>query len=409
MFARSHLSPSVRFRRGPVALVALVALAVVLAGCGSAPTPAAGSSGSSGISTSGSSTSGSGASGSGPDGAGPATEPAGGAAGSGAASSGAASSGAPSSAGASGAPSGAGASGAAGNYRPVTVNNCGFSETFTAPPQRVVVIKSTSLEMLLALGLGDRIVGTAFLDGPVPPEQRAAAERIPQLAQQVPGREALLGATPDLVYAGWESNLTDQGAGNREGLLADGVRSYVSPAACKNKKYQPDPLTFDTVNNEIRELAAIFGVPERAEALIAKNTATLAAVKKKVAARSGPAPRVLWYSSGSDQPYVGAGIGAPAMIMRELGWQNIFADVSDTWASVSWEQVVAADPQLIVLVDATWNTAAKKKAQLAAGPAKDVDAVRNQRYLTVRFPATEAGVANVEAVSTLAEQWQQLP
>lgn len=406
MFARSHVSPSALFRRGPVALVALVALAaVVLAGCGSAPTPAAGSNGSSGISTSGSSSSGSSTSSSGPAGVGPAAEPASGAAGGGAAGSGAANSGAAN----SGAPSSAGASGAAGNYRPVTVNNCGFSETFTAPPQRVVVIKSTSLEMLLALGLGDRIVGTAFLDGPVPPEQRAAAERIPKLAQQVPGREALLGAKPDLVYAGWESNLTDQGAGNREGLLADGVSSYVSPAACKNKKYQPNPLTFDTVNNEIRELAAIFGVPERAEALIAKNTATLAAVKKKVAARSGAAPRVLWYSSGSDQPYVGAGIGAPAMIMRELGWQNIFADVSDTWASVSWEQVVAADPQLIVLVDATWNTAAKKKAQLAAGPAKDVDAVRNQRYLTVRFPATEAGVANVEAVSTLAEQWQQLP
>lgn len=273
----------------------------------------------------------------------------------------------------------------------------------------MVVIKSTSLEMMLALGLGDKIVGTGFLDGPVPPGQRAAAAGIPQLAQQVPGREALLGVSPDFVYAGWESNLTDQGAGDRAGLLADGVRSYVSPAACKNKKYQPNPLTFGTVNDEIRELAAIFGVPERAEALIAKNDAVLAAAKKLAPTQGGRAPRVLWYSSGTSQPYVGAGIGAPAMIMRELGWQNVFAGIDDTWASVSWEEVVAADPELIVLVDAGWNPASKKKAELAAGPAKDVDAVRQQRYLTIRFPATEAGVANAEAVRSLAEQRRKLP
>ena len=51
---------------------------------------------------------------------------------------------------------------------PVTVDNCGTEVTFDAPPGRVVTIKSTSTELMLALGLADRIVGTAFADGPVP-------------------------------------------------------------------------------------------------------------------------------------------------------------------------------------------------------------------------------------------------
>src|SRR4051794_3788804 len=60
----------------------------------------------------------------------------------------------------------------------VEVQNCGTDVTFTSPPQRVVTIKSTSTEMLLALGLGDRIVGTAFQDGPVPDEWAAAEDGV---------------------------------------------------------------------------------------------------------------------------------------------------------------------------------------------------------------------------------------
>ena len=64
---------------------------------------------------------------------------------------------------------------------PVTVDNCGTPVTLDAPPERVVTIKSTSTEMLLALGLGDRIVGTAFSDGPVPErsEERRVGKECP--------------------------------------------------------------------------------------------------------------------------------------------------------------------------------------------------------------------------------------
>ncbi|MCQ1952088.1 hypothetical protein [Arthrobacter sp. zg-Y238] len=49
---------------------------------------------------------------------------------------------------------------------PFTVDNCGTPVTFEQPPEEVVAIKSTSIEMLLALGLEDRISGVAFPDGP---------------------------------------------------------------------------------------------------------------------------------------------------------------------------------------------------------------------------------------------------
>ncbi|MGY4645988.1 putative F420-0 ABC transporter substrate-binding protein [Cellulomonas sp. URHB0016] len=285
-------------------------------------------------------------------------------------------------------------------FSPVSVDNCGTAVTVDAPPQRVLTIKSTATEMLLALGLADRVVGTAFADGPVPAELQADYDAIPVVSDKVPGQEAVLALAPDLVYGGWESNFSADGAGDRATLADRGITSYVSPAACKEAGYMPDPLTFEAVFDEIREVAAIFGVPDRAEALVSEQQQTLAAVTKPTARTTA-----LWYSSGSDQPYVGAGIGAPQMIMDAAGLTNVFAGVHDTWTSTGWEQVVAADPDVIVLVDATWNTADKKIELLESNPAtSQLDAVREHRYLTVPFPAAEAGVRNAAAVASLDEQ-----
>ena len=49
----------------------------------------------------------------------------------------------------------------AGTY-PLTIDNCGQTITLDAAPERVVTIKSTATEMLLSLGLGDKIVRVGF-------------------------------------------------------------------------------------------------------------------------------------------------------------------------------------------------------------------------------------------------------
>lgn len=283
---------------------------------------------------------------------------------------------------------------------PLTVDNCGVEVTVPEPPQRVVTIKSTATEMLLALGVGDRIVGTGFPDGPVPAELADEAAGLTVLSDKVPSAEVVLQAEPDLVYAGWESNLTAEGAGDRATLAQLGVATYVSPSACKDPAYQPDRLTFDDVFDQVTEMGALLGVPEAAAGLVADQRSALEGLEPDDRGLTA-----LWYSSGDDVPYVGAGIGAPQMIMDALGVENIAAGVADTWASFSWEQVAQDDPDVIVLVDATWNSADKKRAELAANPATaHLTAVVNERYLVVPFAAGEAGVRNVPATVDLAEQ-----
>ncbi|KAE8764341.1 putative F420-0 ABC transporter substrate-binding protein [Georgenia thermotolerans] len=283
---------------------------------------------------------------------------------------------------------------------PRTVASCGVEATLAAPPQRIVTIKSSATEMVLALGAGDRLVGTAFADGEPPAALADAAATAPVLAEKNPAPEAVLELEPDLVYAGWESNLSADGAGERSMYADLGIATYVSPAACKAPTYQPDKLTFDLVFDEITEAGRILGEEDAAARLVADQRAELAAVAPSDAGLSA-----LWYSSGEDAPYVGAGIGAPQMILEAVGLENVAADVADTWTALSWEAVAERAPDVIVLVDSSWNTAAHKIDLLEANPVTAaLPAVRERRYLTVPFPATEAGVRNVAAVTDLAAQ-----
>lgn len=284
---------------------------------------------------------------------------------------------------------------------PLTIDNCGTELTLDAAPGRVVTIKSSTTELLLALGLGDRIVGAAALDGPVPEEY--AADLV-ELSDGVPGQEVVLALEPDLVYAGWESNFSTEGVGERDRLAQFGVASYVSPAACKGDGYQPDPLTFDTVFDEIIEAGALFDAADAATGLVTEQRAALDDLEPV-----DGAPTALWYSSGRATPYVGAGIGSPQMIMLAAGLDNIFDDISDSWSSVSWETVVQADPDVIVLVDSDWNTADSKIATLEEHPATaSLTAVREGNYVVLPFAATEAGIRNVEAAASAIAQLREL-
>lgn len=280
----------------------------------------------------------------------------------------------------------------------VSLDNCGTLVDFETAPERVITIKSTSTEMLLALGLGDRIIGTAFQDGPADPEWADAAAGLTVMSEQVPGQEAVLEAEPDLVYGGWESNFSAEGAGERASLESLGIHTLVSPAACKEEGYKPTKLTFDDIFNEISMVGSVFRTD--ASELIAAQRSVVEAIEPDTRGLSA-----LWYSSGTDTPYVGAGIGAPQLMLETIGLENIAAGIADTWSPFSWEAVVDGNPDVIVLVDATWNTAESKIELLESNPATaNLDAVINSRYLVVPFPAAEAGVRSASSAANLASQ-----
>lgn len=288
------------------------------------------------------------------------------------------------------------------NY-PITVTNCGFEVTVEDRPERIVAIRSTVFELLAALGASDRMVGAAFLDGVVPEPWREEAATVPIISDHAPASEPVLELEPDLIVAGWESNLAPDTAGDRDFLADAGIATYVAPSACQSAQ-QPDKLTYPLLFSEFAELGELIGAPEAAAALIADQQQQLADVPQL----AEPAT-ALWWSSASDIPFVGGGIGAPQMVMDAVGLTNVAADIQQTWTSLGWEAIVDADPQVFVLVDSKGNSADNKIQLLEDNPSTaQLEAVQQQRFVVIPFAAAEAGVRSVGAAADIAEQLAEL-
>lgn len=281
----------------------------------------------------------------------------------------------------------------------VHLTNCGVDISIEQPPQRVFTVKSSTLELLLSLGLEDTVIGSAFLDGPVPEELAPEGWEPTVVADQIPSREVFLNTEPDFVLAGWESNVSADGIGEREDLADLGITSYVLPPACEFDDEVEQTVTFDDIFAMIEEVGTIFDANEAAAELVADQQAQLEAIEPLTEDVD-----VLWYSSGNDAPFVAGAAGTPQMIMEAAGVTNVLDDVARTWFSISWEGFVTEDPDFIILVDAPWNSAADKRERLESHPAASkIDAVQEQRYIEIPFAATEAGVRNVAAAQLVAD------
>jgi hypothetical protein len=91
------------------------------------------------------------------------------------------------------------------------------------------------------------------------------------------------------------------------------------------------------------------------------------------------------------------------MLMQGAGFDNVFENVSGGWACVNEGDVVAAAPDVIVVVDAAWDTALSKLTKLYDNDNFcDMDAVKGARLVRIPFSATEPGPRNGPAALDLA-------
>lgn len=286
---------------------------------------------------------------------------------------------------------------------PVTIENCGVEITYDEAPQQAITMNQGATEIMLALGLEDSMVGTAYLDDYILPEFEEVYDSVPVLSDTYPSQEVIFGADPDFIYGSYSSAFGDEAAGPREQLLDLSIGSYVSPMACADRSLRPEVVSIDDVYGEILDIGMIFGVQDRAEALIEELQAELDDITEILDEVEEPVS-VFWYDSGTEDVYAGACCGAPNIIMELLGVENVFADVEGSWATVSWEEVVARDADFIVLVHADWDTSEDKIDILTDNPAyADMTAVQNENWVVLDFSYTTPNIRNVEAVRIIAE------
>ncbi|WP_018657400.1 ABC transporter substrate-binding protein [Actinomadura flavalba] len=292
--------------------------------------------------------------------------------------------------------SGAGAPAAQGY--PVTLANCGVTTTYQRPPSRAVALNQHATEVMLALGLEKSLVATAYLDDRILPEYRAAYDRIKVLAKEYPSFETLLSAEPDFAYGGFASTFEEKEGRGRAALKKAGIESYLNIEECASA-----PVAIPDMDQEIRNVAKIFGVASRGEEQIKKLHGVLDAARAKV---QGVTPlKVFVYDSGDKTAFTAGGTGIGNEMIKLAGGTNLFADVRKPFGDVSFEQVADRAPEVIVIYDYGDQPVADKKKFLLANPAlKDVPAIKNRRFAVLPLSSTVLGVRVPAGVESLARQ-----
>ena len=277
---------------------------------------------------------------------------------------------------------------------PVTVDNYGREVTVDKCPEKVLTLGPNCTELFAALGLGDKVIGRSLVNhsrGPLE-EYADVVDGIPMLNYQSATREAILTSGADFAYAiDWE--VGDAGL-NIDEAAGYGIVSYINSAVTLEEQYQ-----------EILDLGAIFGIEETAQAFVDDQKARIAAVGEAIAGREPV--KVLVYDSGNDGVFTCSGINFETLLVELAGGRNIFDDLTEKqWITVSYEEVLARDPDVILIHDYDSPSVEEKIAEIKGNPSlAQLDCVKNERFAVITLESVLPGDRMAYAVESMARDF----
>ena len=287
---------------------------------------------------------------------------------------------------------------------PVTVKSCDREVTFEQAPARAISNDVNLTEMMLALKLQDHMVGYTGISGwkTLDESLREGVQELPELSPKYPTKEVLLNADADFYFAGWNYGMKVGGEVTPETLEPFKNKVYDLTESCIHNKPKNKP-TMDDMFVDLLNLGKIFGVEDRAETLVAGYRKQLDEITTRIGAIEKPV-RVFVYDSGTEKPFTSGRFGIPTAMIEAAGGINIMDDVEKSWTEVSWEPVIERNPEVVVIVNYGDVTAEQKIAFMKENPAfKNLDAVKQDRFVVLEYVEATPGPRNVQAIDRLAK------
>ena len=307
---------------------------------------------------------------------------------------------------------------AAETQYPLTLKNCGRDIVFNKAPARAVSIGQSSTEILYLLGLGDRLAGTAVWFGPVMKGFEEQNSKVPRLADNDPSFESVVGMKPEIVTVEFQWHVGPKGSvGTPEQFAELGIPVYTSPADCVDKDNsgggdgtRTADFSMELIYREVRDLAAIFNVQDRGEAVVADLKKREAAARERVASANGKVSAVFWFSSPqmAADPYVAGQKGAPAYILSALGVRNVI-ESDEEWPTVGWEKIARANPSVIVAATMERrrfpaDDIAAKRQFLKSDPVVSlIPAVQQGHVVEMDAQAMNPSIRTIEGIEALSK------
>lgn len=269
---------------------------------------------------------------------------------------------------------------------PVTVQSCGVDITVDHPPQRVLLLGRAGIFAILhELGVSERVVARAgaFPHVYYDADGQAAIDAIPSLGDDLDdaghlqiSHEAILEAHPDLVV-GLPDGI------DRARLARSGIPALEQPANCPQGAAD---ASYEDVHDQVELYGRVFGRAEQATRLVEDLEDRVAAVRRAAGdIAQGRTAAVLYPTVGGGTTYAYGTLSMSHRQVETAGFTNVFGDTRERVFEVTVEEVIARDPDVLVLLHVDGEPGPVRQAVLDMPGADGITAVREDAILVQRF------------------------
>lgn len=259
-----------------------------------------------------------------------------------------------------------------------------YSTSSQSTYKRIVVIGQSALNLLLELGLQERIVGIAYLEDV---DSLKKYDNLPILTTGWLDKETILSLKPDLIFA-MEAALRVDRIGNRVFWEKRGIKVFTMD------DYKQDK-SFVNYFKDIHSVGHLFDIQSRTDSFVV----ALQELRRKCAQQQLPCRRVLHLShfSGNQFYYYPPSLCLLDEIIEDCGSEYI------NWGNKSFimpiETILASNPDKIIIT----QFRKKKNPDFIDHLSKDrylrhLPAVYNKKILEVNYTQSVRGTINMQEV-----------
>lgn len=275
-----------------------------------------------------------------------------------------------------------------------------YTQTFTEAPSRVITNNPSSTDLLLELGLEDKIIGILKPDNAPDEKWASVYEKLPVLGDKKSmSKEVIIGAEPDLIF-GRSMPFTDESMGTIKDLNDMNINVYTQLAS----NFVIDQ-SLDNIILDVRNIGQIFNVSEKADAYADSLQTRLDTIKEKVSNQSQTEPvKVLFmvtYVDGTFNTF-GANSTLQSEMLKTINAENVLETGT---SSLTSENLVALNPDVIVYINSDRNAETDPiavESLLNDETIQSVPAIANEKIIEIGYDELmDYGVRIFDTLETL--------
>ena len=273
-------------------------------------------------------------------------------------------------------------------------------ETFETVPKRVIAIWQGSIEIMLALGVGDRIIAATGIPDPkfLRPELRESYAKIPYHSFDPLDKESALVMNPDFIITSWESAFSEKRMGTTDFWQSRKVKTYISEIPV----IKPRKRTLEHEYKVIQDLGKLFQVEDKADSIVTSIRKRLTDLQEQ-ASREKDKPSVMIVQYMSNKLVNWGDDYLQADMVKKLGGRLLL----HTKGYITEEEILKQKPDVIFLMVTEWDYDKKEnlRSQLLHTPSlNSLPCIQKERvYILPLYEGQYSGVRTAEGLEHVAK------